>query len=169
MKLGTLVDIAESGPWCGTKPPGHVLFKPKHGPGPGPQFMVAAPHPLAELEPSPQPWRNVDEFAALCASIKLYQISRLLPAKEGKELASAAEEYFDEYCGNGWQSWIYVILHFPPPNPPPWVEEIALAAQMLEFGSALPAGEMKKQITQVASQRFEKALGVLSKSELAAG
>jgi hypothetical protein len=158
MRLETLANIAEDGPWCGTRPPGPRRFlassdasRRQFDPQPSPWLRQFGPQPspwLRQFEPEPSPWfryagpqpdpwRLGSIEAGLYGAIRLYQLGQQVTGPVAGGFGSAAEFLFDETCGSvPLSELIWLLLHQPPPPPPPWLETLVFAGDMLVFAQA---------------------------------
>jgi len=154
MSLHTLVNIAESGPWCGTRPPGRPRPQPHlrtrseqvFGPLPdpwrflGPQSDVSRLGPVPDpwrLGPSPEPWRLGIIEVGLYGAITLHQLGRLVTGPSAEALTTAAEILFEDHCGTiPLSELIWILLHRPPPPPPQWLNVLTFAGETLAFAQA---------------------------------
>jgi hypothetical protein len=147
MRLETLVNIAEDGPWCGTRPPGPRRFlaspnpsRQQFDPQPSPWLRQFDPEPSPWVRyagPQPDPWRLGSVEVGLYGAIRLHQLGRQVTGPVAGGFGSAAEFLFDETCGSVPLSvLIWLLLHQPPPPPPPWLETLVFAGDMLVFAQA---------------------------------
>lgn len=142
MNLKQLVSIAEDGPWCGTKPPGHP-------PIPRPRADA-----LASLSATDQKHMHAappEVVANLWQSITLYQVGQRLEklggnnAELGGVVTGAASGYFDDTCGSvPWSVILYWLLHNPPP-PPPWLQLVTSAVDTATIASKI-SGDLGSQL-----------------------
>ncbi|HVH77884.1 MAG TPA: hypothetical protein VM782_00715 [Stellaceae bacterium] len=131
MSLATLINIAEDGPWCGTRPPGRP-----HLPHP-PVTHLHEARVAAAQSPEPDPWRLGTVEVGLYGAITLYQIGRLVSGPAAEGFGSAAESLFDDTCGSiPISELIWLLLHRPPPPPPQWLSQLTFAGEMLAFAQA---------------------------------
>jgi hypothetical protein len=126
--LPLLVSIAEDGPWCGTRPPGHP--RPPHFHHENARFGQA-------FGPSPEPWRLGNVAVGLYGAIALQQMSRRVSGHAAEGFASAASILFDETCGTvPLSELIWLLLHQPPPPPPQWQNALTYAGETAAFARA---------------------------------
>jgi len=143
MSFHILVDIAENGPWCGTRPPG----RPR--PHPHPQSSqerldtrlhgeVFGPRPEPwRFGPVPDPWRLGVIEIGLYGAITLNQTGRLVGGPAAEAFTSAANILFDDTCGTvPLAELIWLLLHRPPPPPPQWLNVLTYAGETLAFAQA---------------------------------
>jgi len=142
MNLQELVSIAEDGPWCGTKPPGHP---------PRPHLRSAAFASLSAHEASHTHPVSPELAACLWQSIQLYQAGQRLQklggnnAELGGAVGDAASGYFDDTCGSvPWSVIIYWLTHNPPP-PPPWLQLVNSAVDTATLAAKI-GGDICSQL-----------------------
>ena len=127
MSLQQLVSLADEIPWCGTVPlrpwpphPPHFLPGGIKEPS-NPRYSMFGPHP--------EPWDLANVRAGLSSSIRMFQFGQQIEGDTGRLMTSAAQEYFDDWCGTVPLSvLLQIILHGPPPPPDPWLDRLIYLA-----------------------------------------
>ena len=164
--LNNLLAVADEGPWCGTKPPGTHVPRPRpaeearHALLRGPQ-----PDPWSEVRgPLPDPW--LETRAVFWQSIRLAQAGERLKEVASRNeaavqlsdaISGAAEQLFDEYCGTIPKSLlVWWLIHNPPP-PPPWENRLVNAVDTYEVGIRL-GGEMASRLQETAATIIRETL-----------
>jgi hypothetical protein len=144
MNLETLVIIAQDGPWCGVRPPGHPGLHPsleaawdKLGPRPELRRHHSDAFSHEVFGPEPDPWRLGAVEVGLYGAIALHQMAQKLSGGAADSIRSAALAVFDDTCGGiSPPELIWLLLHRPPPRMPPWLSALVFAGEMLGFAQA---------------------------------
>jgi hypothetical protein len=144
MNFETLVNIAQDGPWCGTRPPGYPRLHPsleaaweKLRSRPGMRRHQADIFSHDIVGPEPDPWRLGAIEVGLYGAIVLHQMGQKLSGGVAESLRLAALALFDETCGVIPHSeLIWLLLHRQPPPMPPWLTSLVFTGEMLAFADA---------------------------------
>jgi hypothetical protein len=144
MNLETLVNIAQDGPWCGTRPPGHPRLHPsleaaweKLGSRPDMRRHHADIFSHDIVGPEPDPWRLGAIEVGLYGAIALYQMGQKLSGEVAESLRLAAQVLFDEICRDiPLSELIWLLLHRQPPPMPPWLTSLIFTGDMLAFAES---------------------------------
>lgn len=167
MRLETLVSIAETGPWCATRLPAHPRLRPSFemswdifGSGSQSCWRDGGAPSQSRHEifgPEPDPWRLGAICVGLYGAIALYQMGCRLSGAAAKDIRSAAFVLFDEICGPVPSSeLIWLLLNHPPPAPPPWLNALLFAGEMLGFAQASQHEEMALAAGRQIASKLEQ-------------
>jgi hypothetical protein len=64
----------------------------------------------------------------------MFQLGQQIKGDAGGLMMSAAQEYFDDWCGTVPLSvLLQIILHGPPPPPDPWLDRLTYLGNTLIF------------------------------------
>ena len=144
MNLETLVNIAQSGPWCGTLPPGPPRLHPSFEAaweelGSRPEIRHRSDLSSHDVfGPEPDPWRLGAIEVGLYGAIALYQMSQKLSGAVAETIRLAALALFDETCSViPLSELIWLLLHRQPPPTPPWLNSLIFSGEMLAFADGI--------------------------------
>jgi hypothetical protein len=164
MNLETLVNIAQEGPWCGIRPPGHPALHPslkaawdKLGSRPELRRHHADAFSHEVFGPEPDPWRLGAVEVGLYGAIALHQMAQRLSGGAADSVRSAALAVFDDTCSAVSPSeLIWLLLHRPPPPMPRWLSALVFAGDMLGFAQATQQIESAAAASREISRQLEE-------------